>query len=70
MKSVFEKGSLFFLLFCLIVSPNVQALIIRHDVPENKYAQLAKEKRFDCVGYFYEGATAKHQVKVVAAPVF
>lgn len=55
MKSVFVKASLLFLLFGLVVSPNVQALIIRHDVPENKYAKLAMEKRFDCVGYFYEG---------------
>lgn len=55
MKSIFMKTTFFILSFSLVISPNVQALIIRHDVPENKYAQLANEKRFDCVGYFYEG---------------
>ena len=31
--------------------------IIRHDIPENKYLRLAKQKQFDCVGQIFTGTS-------------
>ena len=31
--------------------------IIRHDIPENKYLRLAKQKQFDCVGEIFTGTS-------------
>ena len=52
MKSIFMKTTFFILSFSLVISPSVQALIIRHDVPENEYAKLAND--FESVQSLYK----------------
>jgi hypothetical protein len=47
------------LVLCLLSLLLFSSGIIRHDVSEDKYKNLAKEKQFDCVGQIYQDTTVK-----------
>ena len=49
---------LIFTIFCLTTFLIFFSGIIRHDVDEKKYLELAAKKQFDCVGRIYNDTTA------------